>query len=856
MPLARDGSTALPSLFEREAQIGQLIEAVAAARKGRSSVALVTGEAGIGKTSLVRSFAALLKPDVRTLTGGCDDLLAPPALGPLREAFVRTEGTVAEALGQGSVEPLFNALIGELADDPPTVLILEDLQWADDTSLDVIRYVVRRLDRVRAVLVLTFRSDALDSGHPLRALLGEMACARAQRIVLAPLTLEAVRVLAGGSGWDPEELHTLTGGNPFYVAEVLAGPAGGVPASVVDATLARTSELNPGCLDAVEQLSVVPTRVSFDLGERLLGERFSHLADAERSGILEVGPEGIRFRHELARRAVEHSLSETRRIILNRAVVRAMSGADAPELAALVHHAMQAGDIETVVAHAPTAARQASRSGSHRQALTCFDAVLPYAVRLDPRDRAQLLDEFAWELHIAHRFADAVEIGRQAVMLYESVGESAERVETLLRLSRHQCMAGDTDDAQKTIERASEVTQPLRSLSPRAATLTHRGMLLTLTGRLDEALGVLEKARDLAAKAERPDLVSLCLNYLGTVLADSGDPRGLTYLRESLTLALEAGAYESAARAYANTAEVLFRHSLFDELAACLDEGQRFTQERGFSSHAYNIEVHRAQLDLRCGKWDAAERRLRRLLDSVDEPGVLSAYSTPVYARLLARRGDLETAGGMLTTSWQRAWKQKSLVGILYAGVAYAEWAWLSERPDVAREISSTLSRYPFPRGADRLAKELRRYLCLAEDADQRSTPNFARSGPQDDPYERSIELVASGSPGAARWALRILEGLGARAAVARIKRDLESQAAPAAPGPGGAEDAGGLTSRQIEVLLLLSEGLTNAEIARRLVLSVRTVDHHVSAILARLGAQTRHEAVAAAASLGLPIGQ
>ena len=253
--------------------------------------------------------------------------------------------------------------------------------------------------------MLTFRDEA---GHPLRQLLGALAGAPVHRLALPALSAAAVGALSSGSGHDPATLHALTRGNPFYVAEVLAAPGEQVPATVVDTVLARMRRLGPDARAACEQLSVVPSHVGFELAGSLLGSRLDALAEAEEHGVVEVRPEGVVFRHELARRAVECALPTIRRRNLNRAVVQALRTQDGPDLARLVHHAVRADDGATVLGYAPLAGRQAARAGSHRQALAHFEAALRYADRLPDAERAALVDDYAWELHIAHRFADAV----------------------------------------------------------------------------------------------------------------------------------------------------------------------------------------------------------------------------------------------------------------------------------------------------------------------------------------------------------------------------------------------------------------------------------------------------------------
>lgn len=814
-------------LLEREQHVQELLDVIGT---GNSSAVLVTGEAGVGKTSLIRELVRRAGPEQRVLVGSCDDFLAPPPLQPIRDAF-RGSGGPVETVTEP--ELVFNAVLREF--DRPTVLVIEDVHWADDSTLDVLRYLVHRLDQLPgAVVVLTYRDDSLDARHTLRAWLGALADVQLQRIALRPLSLEAVRAIADGSGRDAEELFELTRGNPFYLTEVLAGPAGTIPATVVDAVLARFGRLDPESLAVVEQLSVVPTSIELQYLAMVTEGRLNGVSQAEQAGVLETHGNCIGFRHELARRAIEQALPPVRRRLLNAHILKLMLACGDIHRFRIVHHAVEAGDIAVLLEHAPRSAREASAAGSHRQALAHLEAVLPYADHLDVPERAELLDGYAWELHIAHRFADAVEAGRQAVELFDKLGESVGLAETLLRQSRFLYMAGDTEAAIEAGDRAIIVASRTGSAAVQASAAAGRGMLMVLIGEAVDAIPALEGAHELAVKAGRTDIDALCHNYLGLAWCDLGSPTGLKHLRTSIELASATADYEAVARGYTNLAEMLYRAPEWDELAECLREGLAFVRERGFGSHAYNLEVHQALLDLRRGDWAAAEQRLRRLIDSVDDQGMLSVLSLSSLGRVLARRGAPD-AQEVLELAWTRAKRQRSLTGLAYAATAYSEYAWLNDRPDLLVTIKDEVS----------YLSEVPAFGKLPGD------PGWTNP---DDPYEQALELAESADPDEALRALQTLDRMGAAPATAMVRRRLKELGV--ARIPRGAQtrtrqNPCGLTERQLEVLVLLADGLTNPQIATELVLSVRTVDRHVSAVLGRLSVGTRQEAAAFASQSG-----
>jgi DNA-binding CsgD family transcriptional regulator len=308
-------------------------------------------------------------------------------------------------------------------------------------------------------------------------------------------------------------------------------------------------------------------------------------------------------------------------------------------------------------------------------------------------------------------------------------------------------------------------------------------------------------------------------------------------LRASIEAARAAGHDEDTARGYTNLAEVLALTGATDELTACAHEGLEFTRERGFWSHAYILEAHRCIALLRRGAWDEALAGLQALVDSVEDAGTAGLYSLPWYGRLLARRGD-PAAEPLLVESWERARWQDLVVGLAYAGIAYAEWAWLVGRPELAQAVADVaLERLP-PHPRDELARYLARAGLPA--------PPPQLPAPAGDPYEQALERADV-------EALRTLETLRAEPAAEWLRERLRLRGVRLQrPRPETRANPAGLTARQLDVLALLGEGRTNAEIAAALHVSVRTVDHHVAAVLDKLGVRSRRDAAEAARRLNI----
>ena len=225
-------------LLEREAQLSSfkhLLEAVQRTRRGR--LVLVRGEAGIGKTAVIRRFCEEQRPPLRILWGACEALFAPPRSRACHRRCAGHRWRVRAGCPRGAhPHEVVSALIREVTDSCPTVLVLEDLHWADEATLDVLRLLGRRIEAVPALVVATYRDDELGKASPLRVVLGELARTPGiERVELVRLSPEAAATLAAPHGVDAEALYRSTAGNPFFVTEVLAGSAEEIPSTAPEA---------------------------------------------------------------------------------------------------------------------------------------------------------------------------------------------------------------------------------------------------------------------------------------------------------------------------------------------------------------------------------------------------------------------------------------------------------------------------------------------------------------------------------------------------------------------------------------------------------------------------------------------
>jgi predicted ATPase len=446
-------------VLERERELALLADAFAAVRDGRGGqFVLVCGEAGVGKTTLVNSFQNKFAEGARLLWGACDPLFTPRPLGPFVD-IARTTRHELGALVRGDAKPyeLADALIDELREQGPTVLVLEDVHWADEATLDVLRLLARRVASVPALVLVTYRDDELERAHPLRLVLGELPpAAGTRRLMLAPLSARAVAELAGPDGIDPDKLYRTTGGNPFFVTEVLAGGSELIPQTVRDAVLARAARLSPAARSLLDAAAVIPHQAELWLLEAIAAEAVEHADECLATGMLVPSAAGVMFRHELTRLAIEDLIPSNRRLEWNRKVLAALTDPPAGErdLARVAHHAEAAGDVAAVLRFAPQAAERAASLGAHREAAALYARALRYGERLPEAERADLHVRCADQLYMSSQFDEAIAAQQAALDLRRRLGDARGEGDSLRSLARLLFFSGRPVEAEPLLEEA------------------------------------------------------------------------------------------------------------------------------------------------------------------------------------------------------------------------------------------------------------------------------------------------------------------------------------------------------------------------------------------------------------------
>ena len=297
-------------LVEREQFLYDLEAILADVNAGNGCFVLISGEAGIGKTALVEQFIETNKKQTRVFWGTCDALFTPRPLGPLYDIAPQMQNNLLSLLEQQAPRAsILAAVLEEMENGPtPSIFVIEDVHWADEATLDLLKFLGRRINRIKMMLVATYRDDEVPIDHPLRLVLGDLPNRAVARLRLSPLSEAGVKILADRAGRRIRDLFMVTGGNPFFVTEALATKQSGVPVTVRDAVVSRAARLSADARAVVELVSVVPARTETWLLSETVNPDSSALEECAAAGMLKVDGEVIAFRHELARLAVEESL--------------------------------------------------------------------------------------------------------------------------------------------------------------------------------------------------------------------------------------------------------------------------------------------------------------------------------------------------------------------------------------------------------------------------------------------------------------------------------------------------------------------------------------------------------------------
>ena len=854
-------------LIERGDFLASLEGLLGEALGGGGRMVFLGGEAGVGKTTLA---AALADTDAGQVVrrGCCDNVTTAEALGPLVDGLPELAAVLDDKAGMSRLR-LFQH-VREVLSKSPMLLLLEDVHWADEATLDVLRFVGRRLGGTRVMILATFRSEEVGRDHPLTVVLGDLATLPGViRMQLPALTVTGVRQLLdhAGSALDADEVYQRTGGNPFYVTEVLAAGSERVPTTVRDAVLARVSRLSQTGREVLAAAAVLGRRVEMDLLVEVSGQPLAAVDECLHGGVLVTDGDVVGFRHELARLAVERSLPQTLRVGVHARALAQLTAWGSRDDRRLAHHAAGCGDRAAVLHHAPLAAARAARLGAHREAADQFQLALSYHDLLDRR-RAILLEQLSYECYLTDQLKKARTARLEALEIYDQEQDALSIGRSQRWLSRLSWFLGQNEDSERFAADAVATLESPALSRELAMAYSNLAQLRMLSRDTAEAVRLGKKAIELARRLGDRAAETHALNNVGTALWLAGEVvEGRVRLTQSLDLALADDRHEHAARAYTNLGSSGVIDRLFSDADRHLRAGIAYCTDRDLDSWRLYMSAWFARSLAEQGQYAAAEQYLADVMRHPHLSPITRVSALAVAGVLAARRGDDGTIA--LDEALPLAIRTGESQRLVPVAAARAEAAWITGRPsDIVADIdrawpAAVAHPQPWDLG------ELSWWLQLAGDHRQIRAPlarPFAlmlagEHGAAADewralgcPLWSAYALALSPETRDAQVCLEVLDGLGASAVRRAVLRDRHARGLTVPRGPRASSRANpsGLTARELEVLRLLTDGLSYAEVAEQLFLSEKTVGHHVSAVLRKLGEPTRSRAVVAALRRGI----
>lgn len=865
--------------IERGEAIQTLHQLAIDAGAGQGALSLISGEAGIGKTTLLREFRSQYQEDYHFLWGGCDALLTPRVLGPVHDMSIDLGESIQDLLQtDASITKLLPELVATLTSiRKPVIMIFEDVHWADNATLDLLKCLGRRISALRALLVISYRQHETDPRHALTNLLGDFPQASTTRIELSAISAEGTELLAKHAGRKIEELHAATGGNPFFVTELLADDTwdqGNVPASIQDAIGSRMNRLTQTEQNFLETISVIPHAIEESLIQQLFPENGDALIlSCEQKNFLRASNNGkLQFRHELARLGTKSRTSTLwqKKVHKKIADILATNSVNT-DFERIAFHAYAAKMGSLVLECAPKAAAIASQAGAHNEAAAHLKTALEFVSGTSIELAATLYENWSYESGLVLIDNEVIDARHKALELWKKLNRADKIGENLRWLSRLHWYMGQSDKANQFTNEAIEVLETTDASTQKAMAYSMKSQFFMLNDRMEEAILWGEKALEIEARCNDPDIRCHALNNIGTAMVFRDNVAGIDHLNESLDLALKHNLHEHAARVYTNMADYAVGCRNFELAEKTISDGIVFDSNHDLDSWTHYLIGLLAQLRMKQGRLEEAETislgvlKLDKLTLLMKLPALL------VLARTQSRLGRPD-AQDFLDRALNDSLSTTEAQYIIPARLAHIEAAWLNEKHDIAKQhIASILTSNINLAGGWRdgeVALWMHRYGIESKIFKPDDLPKPYRLEINGDYNAAAREWQTIGSPYPAALALlnapvsmnntetlaRAMQLLGDSFASGTMKKatHIASSAGvvknlqPQRRGPRktSRQHPLGLTKKEQEILPWIVEGLSNKEISRRFSRSERTIENHIASIFKKLNVHSRMEAL------------
>jgi DNA-binding CsgD family transcriptional regulator len=860
-------------LIEREGHLHSLNVIFKEVLHGSGHCVLVCGESGIGKTALLSAFRKEVEKRCNYYEGVCDSLYTPRPLAPIYDvAWQIGYGLEHSPADMDDRAKLFSNFLNEVAKQPKVcVIVFEDIHWADEATLDFIKFMGRRIAQLKCMFILTYRDNEVHTDHPLVSVFGQLSPLNYSRIELPPLSLEAVTGLAEEKGFDGRELHRVSGGNPFYVCEILADYSEGVPVNVRDGILSVYNRSTEKSREIWDLLCVVPGKFKVKYLKEFKPDYLAAIDNCLRGQILIIRDDEIFFKHELFRRAIEHGLSPIKRMILNKAILDLFLRCfeENQEIEKIVHHAKNANDYDAVVKYAPIAAKQAASVGAHAQAEKLLLTAIEFYQGDSTDTLIPLYQAYAYECYLTNNTKTAIVYATKLLKLLRRADDLELRSECLMLLSHLWWLEGDRKMSLQLAGEAIRILPEDSRGSTQIKAMNNIAELKMWCGEESESLDWAQRAMAVAAIANDNEGRCQAFNIMGSMLMRSEETfiKGQELINESLAISLALKLDEHAARAYSNIVKYAVAMRKFDGLEQIIEEGLRYTEERSLEFWRLSILSNKARFSLVKNEWDDTLMIAETLTDNKYH-GSYKAAAETLSAMSRLRTGK-EIAFAPFIRAKEYAIDKCEWIVFFDAIIGLLEVEWLTDSKIINEEDLRLALSVLAERASTLQACEFLFWLA-----------NTGRNIPEN-PFKNEmfkVNTVIEARRSAAKWleigdrylqahalfhgseedkrnAVSILLEIGAEAPAEKMKQEMRTMGIKGIPRglrSSTRSNSALLTRREMDILQLLQKGLQNKEIAGRLFLSPKTVDHHISSILFKLDVNSRAKAVSEAARRNL----
>jgi len=861
-------------LIERDGFLRSLETTFERVTNGEGHCVLLSGEAGIGKTSLIKTFYKEKKSNCKIYQGTCDALFTPRPLAPIYDIIWQIQKDTKEnELYNVDRALLFNQLFHGLEQQKKSVIIIiEDIHWADEATLDFIKFFARRIGRIHCLFILSYRDNEILDYHPLRNVLGQLPSDSLTRLQLQPLSRQAVEKMAEERGYKGEDVFSISGGNPFYVTEILASYSPGVPENIKDAILSVYHKQENGTKNAWEMCSVIPEGLEINRFAKIKSTWDVEMDHCFALQIIVVKKDRVVFKHELYRRTIEGSLSPFKRIALNKKMLELFLGSFEAEgeIERIVHYAKNANENKLVVKYAPIAARQAACVGAHIEASKLFLTAIEYSDGNDEDQMVELYESYAYECYLTNQTKDAIIYQGKALKIWQKKNGVERAGHSLSFLSRLWWFDGNRQEAEKYGRQAIEILGSQPASKAKAMAYSNMSQLKMLSDETAECIEWGNKAIDMAKEIKDDEILSHAMNNVGTILwkNKSSIEKGKEMLFESLDIALRNSFHEHAARSYSNIGSIYLLFKEYELAKQVLEEGINYCEERNLDASKNYKLYAKARMFFETGDWQQASLIIENLLLNPSQLGSVKTTALALLAIIKIRKGE-EDALVYLNQAKLLAMKTKEHGRIIPIVTAELEYEWLTGKQritedelklsiELVQRVDNNILNNEFAFWLQKVRKkeidlpQLYQPYKLLKEGKIRSAAVFWET--IGCPYEKAFALFA-GNEDDMKNALLIFQQIGAEAVYEKIK--MEMRAAGIKKIPRGLREStknnpAQLTNRELDVLQLLQKGIQNKEIAGTLFISPKTADHHISNILFKLDVKSRSKAVAEAVRLGI----